>query len=142
MKSYLVAINGHTYRVEIEDLHASPIAVKVDGAAFSVTLEADASAAAGRPRVERVEAPIVAGTPARPAGGPAGENAFAAPMPGVILEIGVAVGQAVARGQELCILEAMKMKNSLKSPRAGVIAEIKVQAGQTVGHGDILFLFQ
>ena len=63
-------------------------------------------------------------------------------MPGVVLSISVAAGQSVARGQELCVLEAMKMKNSLKSPRAGVIAEIKASAGQTVGHGDVLLVFE
>jgi biotin carboxyl carrier protein len=141
VKSYQVVINGRTYHVEIEDLHASPVNVKVDGEAFAVTFQAEASAAAGRPRVERVEAPPVAPSgPTRPDAAPAG--AFVAPMPGVILAVSVAAGQTVTRGQELCILEAMKMKNSLKSPRDGVIAEIKVTAGQTVAHGDVLVMFQ
>jgi len=143
VKRYQITINDRPYRVEIEDVHASPIVVKVDGETFAVTVEQEAPAAAGRPapKIERVEAPAIAAAP-RPAPRAAGSNAFTAPMPGVILEVRVAAGQSVTAGQELCILEAMKMKNSLKSPRAGVIAEVKVSAGQTVGHGDVLLLFQ
>ena len=144
MKNYRITINGRSYRVEIDDIHASPIQATVDGEAFVVTLEQDTSPASGRPapRIERVEAPAIATTAPRSAPAVAGSNAFIAPMPGVILEVRVVAGQTVTAGQELCILEAMKMKNSLKSPRAGVIAEVKVSAGQTVAYGDALILFQ
>jgi biotin carboxyl carrier protein len=63
-------------------------------------------------------------------------------MPGVILELSVAVGDAVERGQPIAVLEAMKMKNSIKSPRAGTIAEVCVAVGQAVGHGDPIVRFR
>ena len=63
-------------------------------------------------------------------------------MPGVVLEVNVKPGDTVVRGQQIAILEAMKMQNSIKSPRAGTIAEVCVAAGQAVGHGDALIRFQ
>jgi glutaconyl-CoA/methylmalonyl-CoA decarboxylase subunit gamma len=64
-----------------------------------------------------------------------------APMPGTILSIKVAPGEAVIRGQVLLILEAMKMKNAIKSPYDGVIAEILAQPGQAVGYGSVLLRY-
>lgn len=54
----------------------------------------------------------------------------------------VKVGQEVTRGQELCILEAMKMKNTLRSPRSGVISRVHVSVGEPVKYHDSLFEFQ
>jgi propionyl-CoA carboxylase alpha chain len=68
-------------------------------------------------------------------------KAVLAPIPGVIVSIAVEPGAEVEQGQELCILEAMKMKNVIRSPRAGQIAAIKVSAGQHVKHHDLLMEF-
>lgn len=69
-------------------------------------------------------------------------NAIKAPMPGLILEINVAVGQEVQEGQNLLILEAMKMENSFDSPRSGVIKAIAVEKGQAVDKGQLLIEFE
>jgi biotin carboxyl carrier protein len=61
-----------------------------------------------------------------------------APIPGVIVSIVVNVGEAVNVGQELCVLEAMKMKNSIRATRAGQIATIHVNIGQQVKHNEPL----
>ena len=53
-------------------------------------------------------------------------------MPGRIVLLRVAVGDAVAEGEELGVMEAMKMELSLKAPRAGTVAEIRVAAGDFV----------
>jgi biotin carboxyl carrier protein len=63
-------------------------------------------------------------------------------MPGVILEVSVAEGDSVERGQPVATLEAMKMNNVIRSPRAGTIAEVCVAAGQAVGHGDPIVRFR
>ncbi len=63
-------------------------------------------------------------------------------MPGSILAILVEVGDSVSAGQELCSLEAMKMKNAIRTSRDGVIATIKVAVGQSVAHGDLLFTIE
>jgi len=69
-------------------------------------------------------------------------NAIKAPMPGLILEINVAVGQEVNEGDNLLILEAMKMENSFDSPRAGIIKSIAVTKGQAVEKGQLLIEFE
>lgn len=69
-------------------------------------------------------------------------NAIKAPMPGLVLEISVEVGQEVQEGDNLLILEAMKMENSFTSPRAGVIKSIVVEKGQAVDKGQLLIEFE
>jgi biotin carboxyl carrier protein len=68
-------------------------------------------------------------------------RAIRAPIPGVILSVAIREGSEVTIGQDLCTLEAMKMKNSIRSPRKGVIASVHVSAGQAVQHHDILMEF-
>ncbi|MBW3518512.1 acetyl-CoA carboxylase biotin carboxyl carrier protein subunit [Flavobacterium sp. NKUCC04_CG] len=69
-------------------------------------------------------------------------NAIKAPMPGLILEISVQVGQEVLENDNLLILEAMKMENNLSSPRAGIIKSISVSKGDTVEKGQLLIEFE
>lgn len=69
-------------------------------------------------------------------------NAIKAPMPGLILEINVSVGQEVQEGDNLLILEAMKMENSFDSPRSGIIKSIAVTKGQAVDKGQLLIEFE
>lgn len=61
-----------------------------------------------------------------------------APMPGLVLRIPVAVGDAVAAGQGVLVLEAMKMENEIKAAGPGVVAAIPVQPGQAVEKGQVL----
>jgi biotin carboxyl carrier protein len=65
-----------------------------------------------------------------------------APLPGVIVAVLVKSGDQVARGQELCTLEAMKMKNAIKSSREGIIDTIAVNVGDQVNHGQMLIRFK
>lgn len=69
-------------------------------------------------------------------------NAIKAPMPGLILEISVEVGQTVKENDPLLILEAMKMENSFLSPRDGVIKSIAVTIGNAVDKGQLLIEFE
>src|SRR5690554_2445528 len=69
-------------------------------------------------------------------------NAIKAPMPGLVLEISVTVGQEVQEGDNLLILEAMKMENSFTSPRAGIIKSIAVNKGQAVDKGQLRVEFE
>jgi biotin carboxyl carrier protein len=65
-----------------------------------------------------------------------------APMPGVVIGIAVAVGDAVEAGQGVLTLEAMKMENELKSSAAGVVKQIKVEVGQGVAQGEPLVVIE
>ena len=59
-------------------------------------------------------------------------------MPGTINAVNVSAGQAVKKGDVLCILEAMKMENEIMAPRDGVVASVNVTKGATVASGDVL----
>lgn len=65
-----------------------------------------------------------------------------APMPGLIIEVIVSEGQEVKKGDFLCVLEAMKMENTLLSPRDGIIKNIRILKGQTVDKGAVLIEFE
>ena len=64
-----------------------------------------------------------------------------APIPGVIIAISVKPGDSVTRGQELCVLEAMKMKNAIRASRDGKIAAILVNVGDHVKNSQVLIEF-
>lgn len=69
-------------------------------------------------------------------------NEIKAPMPGLILDIQVAIGQEVKEDDTLLILEAMKMENSLASPRDGIIKSISVNKGEAVDKNELLIEFE
>ncbi|HKW90708.1 MAG TPA: biotin/lipoyl-containing protein [Methylomirabilota bacterium] len=65
-----------------------------------------------------------------------------APMPGKVALVEVTVGQAVAVGDGLIVLEAMKMENEFKAAVTGTVKEIRAQVGQTVNPGDVLVVIE
>jgi biotin carboxyl carrier protein len=67
-----------------------------------------------------------------------GEYSLTAPMPGLVVAIPVEEGQAVEHGQNLVILESMKMQNELKAPRAGTVGRIRVRTGDNVEQNQTL----
>lgn len=67
-----------------------------------------------------------------------GELKLKAPMPGLIVDIPVEEGQEVAKGDNLIILESMKMQNEIKSPREGKILRVNVKAGDSVNQNQVL----
>jgi biotin carboxyl carrier protein len=69
-------------------------------------------------------------------------NEIKAPMPGLVLDIIAEVGQEVNEGDNILILEAMKMENNIKSPTTGVIKEIKCEKGAAVEKNEVLILFE
>lgn len=95
---------------------------------------------APRPAASAPAPSAPAPAPAAPAAGGAG--ALTAPMPGVVLTVNVAPGNAVKRGDTLVVLEAMKMKNELKSRTDGVVASVPAVAGNQVAFGDVLVTFE
>lgn len=143
-----VTVNGHAYLVEVDNLYASPITVRVNGQPYQVEVETadvlpvsgDEPAAALETVARQGSAPEKAPRPIGPVG--ASVKEVRAPMPGHIVDIVVKAGDQVNRGQELCSLEAMKMKNAIRAHREGVIARVDVAPGQAVGHGDVLMTFE
>lgn len=64
-----------------------------------------------------------------------------APMPGLVVEVAVAEGQEIKKGDKLVVLEAMKMENILKAPADGVVKKINIKKGNTVEKNEVLILF-
>ena len=85
-----------------------------------------------------VAAAPVAAAPAPVAGG----EKINAPMPGNILDVKVAAGQMVKKGDVLVILEAMKMENEIMAPRDGKVAQVACTKGSTVNTGDALVVLE
>jgi acetyl-CoA/propionyl-CoA carboxylase biotin carboxyl carrier protein len=73
-------------------------------------------------------------------GGGSGE--VAAPMQGTIVKVNVEVGQTVAIGDSVVVLEAMKMENQIAAEKAGKVAKVNVKQGDTVGSGDVLVVIE
>jgi biotin carboxyl carrier protein len=133
-----VKINNETYEVEIGDLKSRPILATIGEETFEVwPEEAEAIPVSPAPF-----SPVYAPAPVVSAPAPTAarsEKTITAPIPGVILSFSVKEGDSIEAGQEVCILEAMKMKNAIRASRAGKITAIHVSTGQTVSHGQPLF---
>lgn len=140
-----VRVADQTFEVEIRDLNARPIEAVIDGEVFEVWPE-DGSAPTLPTSIR--PARTEARKPAKPASNGHARSsseissAVFAPIPGLITELCVHPGDQVAVGQNLCFLEAMKMKNAIRSPREGRIAAIHVSAGQQVAQRSVLMEFE
>ncbi len=130
-----------TYEVEVEDIQARPILAKVDGETFEVWPEEVQAAAAASPSAPAPSAPAAPAVAAAAAPVQGGAKTVPAPIPGVILSLSVREGETVKNGQELLILEAMKMNNAIRASRDGTIARIHVAPGDHVKHGQPLMEF-
>ena len=127
MKQYNFKINGNEYNVTINS---------VDGNVADVTVVASYKVELGNgmapisvnaaPAQQAAQAPAAA-----PAPSGAGK-AVTAPLPGNIVGISVKVGDTVKAGQQVAVLEAMKMENTIESPVAGTVTAIHVNIGDSV----------
>ena len=117
-KKFNITVNGSSYAVEVEEVggSAAPVAA-----------------------APRAAAPAPAAAPAAKAAG-AGEHAINAPMPGKILKVLVKEGQQVKAGENMMMLEAMKMQNEILADADATVKAVNVSEGQTVKAGDSLII--
>ncbi|MER2600689.1 MAG: biotin/lipoyl-containing protein [Caldilineales bacterium] len=154
MRSFRIRVAGKSYLVEVDETSTSPLTVSVNGRPYTVEVEWQGAASEAtvepsvKPATPMDELGAVRPKPLAQAPKPqiseserAHTPVVEAPMPGVIVEVRVQPGATVARGDELCVLEAMKMRNSIRSPRDGRIAAVPVSAGNKVAYGDLLIRF-
>ena len=144
LTTFRVKVGDRWYTVEVGDLTRSPVEVIVEGESFLVDLEnlPLPPQPPPRPRRGRTRSPAVAPPPPSatdPARHqPPSDNILRSPMPGRVMSITVRPGQRVSPGEEVCVVEAMKMEQSIRSPRAGVIKAIHVQPLDSVSANDPL----
>ena len=123
MSKYRITVDGKTYEMDVELIGSNGAAVQpVAKAAPAPVVSAPAAPA---PAVSK---PAAAST-----------GAVTAPMPGTILKVLKASGDAVKAGDVVLILEAMKMENEITAPADGVIGSLSLTEGSTVAGGDLLF---
>lgn len=155
MKEYKYSINGNEYTVAIIDLDGTTAAVEVNGTSYKVDILSEGGVAPIQrpvaqpaPAVTKAEAPAPAPapavasapTPAAPVASGATGKPILSPLPGVILDLKVNVGDAVKAGQTVAILEAMKMENNINAECDGVVTAIKVAKGDSILEGAEILL--
>ena len=134
---YKVTLNGTTYEVEVERGEAMLID-EYQASAPAAPAPAAAPAAAPAPQAAPAPAPAAPAAAAVTAQG----EVVASPMPGAIVAVKVSQGQAVKKGEILCVLEAMKMENEIVAPRDGTVAQVVTAKGQNVETGTPLVVLQ
>ena len=123
MSKYRITVEGKTYEMDVELIGAN-------GAVVAPVAKAAAPVAA---------APKAAPAPVAAKPAEVGSGSVVAPMPGTILKVLKATGDAVKAGEVVLILEAMKMENEITAPVDGTIGSLNLTEGSTVAGGDLLF---
>ncbi len=146
MKKFKAVVDGTEYEIELELVEDDG---KGSAAVTSGMMRREpkrpAQAAAPRaaaPAPAAKPAPVPKATPAAavaPAG--AGEKVVS-PLPGNVFTVNVSNGDTVKKGQDLFVIEAMKMENEIMAPRDGVVGSVSVTKGQTVNPNDLLCTLQ
>lgn len=143
MKQFRVLVNGNEYKVAIEELEEGSDAGGVSSASSQNTVPASkpAQRRANEQAAEpETQAQASVKPPAKAQSAKENDGNIVAAMPGTILELKVAAGDSVTKGQPLLVLEAMKMENDVMAPHDGVVEEIQVAKGASVNSGDLLMV--
>ena len=144
MKECKYTINGTKYEVAIGDIEENVVTVTVNGEAYKVELEKEAEPEKKKPVLGKPAASAASASD-EPAANKAAvnkNNAIKAPLPGVITDIKVAVGDDVQVGDTVVVLEAMKMANNLTAEKAGKVTAICVKIGESVMEDDALVVIE
>ncbi len=134
MKTFKVTVDGQTYTVEVEEVAQSNNPGPV------VAAPASAAPVEQAPRAPEGKPPANEKPQEKPKPASAEGTSVNAPMPGSILEVKVSIGDSVAVGDVLIVLEAMKMENELTASQAGTVGQVLVKKGDTVNSGDPLIV--
>ncbi|ATR90248.1 acetyl-CoA carboxylase biotin carboxyl carrier protein subunit [Porphyromonas gingivalis] len=143
MKEYKYKINGNEYNVVINSIEDGLADIEVNGTPYKVEILTEKKKAS-KPAIKHptvTAAPVVA-APVAPAASAGGQGTgVKSPLPGVILDVCVKVGDEVKVGQKVAVLEAMKMENNINADRDGKIVAVKVNKGDSILEGsDIVII--
>lgn len=139
MKEFQFKIDGKEYKTAVNELEGGITEVTVNGKSYKVEMEhaapKAAPAKAAAPAAPKADAPKAA-APA------AGGKKVVSPLPGSVIKVLVAEGQAVKKGDTLLTLESMKMENTIAAECDGTVKQVAVKAGQTVMQDDLLIVLE
>ena len=156
MKTYKYKVQGVEYEVEIAEVEGKIAKVNVNGIPFEIEMQKpinaakhpalaatkrSASTAPAEPVAPVATAPVQAAAkpqPAQPAAPAGAGTPVKAPLPGTINAINVKVGDTVAVGDVVIVLEAMKMQNNIEAENAGTVTSILVNQGDSVMEGAVM----
>ena len=146
MKIFKYKINGSPYKVVVQNSDKESVELEVNGTPYKVELEQKDNKPISRiQRVTQSSSDSTSATP-RPTVTPPtvskGSNAVNSPLPGVILDIKVKVGDAVKKGDTIMVLEAMKMENNIQATSDGTVAKVSVEKGASVLEGSELIVIE
>ncbi len=135
-----IKVGENWYNVEVSELTHSPVEVTVEGEVFLVEVEGLPTTPPARPRRGRTQTPgiMVPPPPTRSSAAVGPENVITSPLSGRVISILVRPADQVTAGQEVCVVEAMKMEQSIRTTRDGVVKEVLVQPMDTVRTNDPL----
>ena len=133
LRTVRVKVGERWYTVEVDNISTSPLRVTVEGETFDVEVEGlpQANPTAISPRTPQQGPPQV-----RPPPPGVSEKIIRSPMPGRVVAVNVRPGDTVSPGQEVCVVEAMKMEQSISTSQGGVIKVVHVRPLQQVGADD------
>ena len=148
MKNYKFVINGNKYSVDIADIEENSVEIEVNGTPYTVELEMELpplTKSQPKPAARVVQpitpkpSPVMANIPQAHTA-PTGGSIIKSPLPGVVLDVFVKVGDSVKSGQHVVLLEAMKMENNNDADKEGVVKEVRVHRSDSVMEGDVLVI--
>lgn len=134
MKKFEFTIRGNKYDVRIKSLEDNIAKVEVNGSSYEVELLQEVKVTK-TPKLVRAQPIATAPKTIAPAGK---MSVVKAPLPGTIFKMLVKDGDSVKIGDNLLILEAMKMENNILSEKAGIVRSVKIKEGDSVFQGDVL----
>ncbi|WP_085536461.1 biotin/lipoyl-containing protein [Massilibacteroides vaginae] len=140
MKKYVIKIYGTEYAVKIKNVEGKTAQLTVNDIPYEVEVEGITTNPTRMTTKTAIQHPVMQSEVpvSKPAPTSSSSYPMKAPLPGVILEMGIKEGDTIKQGQLLLVLEAMKMENNIESDRAGVIDKIYFHKGDSVLEGDTL----
>ena len=136
MRNYTVTVNGKRLEAKLLSRENSRVVFDVGGKTYEVDVEANINRASAAPT------PIPSTHTKPQATKAAAPGSIVAPMPGIIVQIQVKVGDSVKAGQTLLTMEAMKMENNVTSSSTGIVKQLHVKPGDEVMNGQVLISLQ
>ncbi len=126
---YHILFKNKSYRAELVkvDAQTKAVTLKINGKNYTVNLKSKFDLLLDKMGINSASSNKL--------------NSIKAPMPGLIIDLKIKVGDEVKKGDILLILEAMKMENILKSPGDGLVKEVKIKKGDSVEKGQVLVGF-